>query len=461
MSAKAPRADVSPITRALSAYVARAARRKLPPVVVERAKVHLVDTVAAMVSGSRLIPGRRAIEFVKAQGGTREAQVVGSRIRTSAPQAALANGMCGHADETDDTIMALRLHPGTCVVPAALAVAERERASGTQLLRAIVLGYDISARVLLALRLMTLGERSLHHGGSIGALFGAGAASAALLRLDARQVRHMLAYCGQNAAGIYTMLRDSEHIEKAYVLGGMPARNGVVAALMVKSGFTGVDDVFSGVPDFLSIFSDEPDPGQLTRGLGTEYQILNCSIKRWPVGAPIQAPLQVLQELMQQHRFTAADVKTLVAYMPKKQLQVVDNRNMPDICVQHLLALMLVDGNVTFETAHDFNRMHDRAVVKARERVTAVGDSKLEDELRRWRCRMEITLANGQALAHETKAAKGWFENPQTRPEAEDKALDLMGPVLGKRRARALTGALWQIERMDDVRGLQPLLAAS
>lgn len=320
--------------------------------------------------------------------------------------------MCGHADETDDRIMALRLHPGTCIVPAALAIAERQQAPGEHMLRAMVLGYDISARLLLALKLMSLGRRSQHHGGAIGGSFGAAAASAALLGLDARQVRYALAYCGQNAAGIYTMLRDVHHIEKAYVLGGMPARNGVESALMAAHGFTGVDDIFSGEPEFLSIFSSEPDPTELTKGLGRDYQILNCSIKRWTVGAPIQAPLQVLHKLMNQHGLKARDVKELVAHMPEKQLQVVDNWDMPDICVQHLLALMLVDGSVNFESAHDFSRMTDRDIMTVRKRVKTVGDPKLEDPLRRWRCAMVITMNDGRRLSHETKAAKGWFENP-------------------------------------------------
>lgn len=457
---KSPKSKISPRTQELSAYISGAIRKRLPAEVTERAKVHLIDSIASMVSGSRLLPGKKALEYVRSQGGKAEAGVVGSRMITSAPNAALANGMCGHADETDDTIMALRLHPGTCVVPAALAVAERQQASGELLLRSMVLGYDISARVLLALKLMSLGAHSQHHGGAIGGSFGAAAASAALLNLDAQKVRHALSYCGQNASGIYTMLRDSQHIEKAYVLGGMPARNGVEAALMAAHGFTGVEDVFSGVPAFLSIFSREPDASELTKGLGRDYQILNCSIKRWTVGAPIQAPLQVLHELMKEHGFKANDVRELVAYMPKKQLQVVDNRDMPDICVQHLLALMLVDGIVNFESVHDFARMTDPKVVAVRKGVKTVGDAKLEDPLRRWRCVMVVTLNDGRRLRHETMAARGWFENPQTRVETEEKALDLIVPVLGRRRSLALLAALWKIDRMENVRALRKLGSA-
>jgi 2-methylcitrate dehydratase PrpD len=110
---------ISPLMQTLSAYVAGAARRPLPAAVQERAKHHLLDTLAAMVSGAPLLPGQRAIAFAAAQGGTPEAGVIGTSIVTSAINAALANGMLGHADETDDAYYLALVHPGCAVVPAA------------------------------------------------------------------------------------------------------------------------------------------------------------------------------------------------------------------------------------------------------------------------------------------------------------------------------------------------------
>ncbi|HVJ24874.1 MAG TPA: MmgE/PrpD family protein, partial [Burkholderiales bacterium] len=126
----------------LSAYIAAAPRKSLPANVVERTKHHVLDTIAAMVSGSRLLPGRKGIAYVKGLGGTKEACVVGSRILTTAVNAAIANGMCAHADETDDSHAPSVMHPGCGIVSAALAVAEKESRSGESLLRAVALGYD-------------------------------------------------------------------------------------------------------------------------------------------------------------------------------------------------------------------------------------------------------------------------------------------------------------------------------
>ncbi len=332
---------VSPLMRELSTYMASALGRKLPEEVAERARLHLVDTFAAIISGSRLIPGKHAIAYVKPFDGAREAGVIGTRIVTTTLNAALANGICGHADETDDTHPATHTHPGTAVIPAALAIAERQRLSGELLLRAMVLGYDVCARTILALkpdRLVRMG----HHASSKGQLFGAAAAAGALLRLDAQKMRYVLSYCAQQAAGLFTMLRDSHHIEKACAAGGLPAHNGVAAALMVARGFTGVEDVFSGEPNFLSIFSADPDREALVRGLGRDYEIMRGGIKRWPAGAPIQGPLHVLNELIRQHGIEAGDVEKLVVRLQDWELSVVNNRRMSNISLQYLLAIMLL-----------------------------------------------------------------------------------------------------------------------
>ena len=126
--------------------------------------------------------------------------------------------------------------------------------SGEALLRAVVLGYDICARTLVALdprKLVPDGR----HAGATGQVFGAAAAASALLKLDARKVRYALSYTFEQTAGVTTMFRDTEHIEKAYAMGGMPAHNGAQAALMAAAGFTGVEDIYSGDPDFFSILS--------------------------------------------------------------------------------------------------------------------------------------------------------------------------------------------------------------
>ena len=160
----------------LSEYIAQAGKRELPPKVLERTKHHTLDTIAAMVSGSRLLPGKRGISFVKTLGGTKQACVIGSRIVTTAINAALANGMCAHADETDDSHAPSVMHPGCGIVPAALAMGEREEASGMALLRAVALGYDVATRLTMSLNAFKFREDGLSTH-SYGPTFGAAAAA--------------------------------------------------------------------------------------------------------------------------------------------------------------------------------------------------------------------------------------------------------------------------------------------
>ena len=458
-NASLPGNPVSPLMLTLSTHIAAAARRALSPEVTARAKTHMLDTFAAMVAGSKLLPGKRASTYVRPLNGVPVAGVIGTRLVTSSQYAALANGMCGHAAETDDTHPPSRTHPGTSVIPAALAIAEQHDRSGRELLRCIALGYDICARTILALA-PTPAQRPACANGAFGHLFGAVSSAAALLHLDARKTRFALAYAGQQASGLYTRLRDSEHIEKAYAVGGMPAHNAVLAATMVRSGFTGVDDVFSGEDNFFATYAPNADVEAMVRDLGKTHEIMRGGIKRWCVGGPAQAPLDVIHTLMQQHGFRARDVASVVVRIPATELQIVNNRDMPNISLQHLLAVMLVDGTLTFASARDARRMKDARVIRLRELIKAVGDPSIPNTVRGWRCGMDITLKDGRRLTHSTMAAKGSHENPMMLDEVEVKARGLMEPVLGKRRSALLIEALADIERLSSVRSLRELYCA-
>jgi len=449
--------SVSPVMQRLSSYIAAAPRKSLPPQVLERTKHHILDTIAAMVSGSRLLPGRKGIAYVKTLGGVKEACVIGSRIVTTAMNAALANGMCAHADETDDSHAPSVMHPGCGIVPAALAVAEREGGSGEAFLRAVALGYDVATRLTMSLNAFKFREDGLSTH-SYGPTFGAAAAAGSLVKLDERQVRYLLSYAAQQASGISCWMRDAEHVEKAFDFGGMPARNGVTAATMVAQGFSGVEDVFSGERNFLVAHGRPAHPAELTRGLGEDYEILRTNIKRWSVGSPIQAPLDSLSELIEKNALTADEVEKLTIRVAHRDKNTTDNRPMPDICMQHMCAVMLMDGTVTFKSSHDEKRFRDRKVLEFRKKIDLQGDDALTRTMPARQAIVEIALRDGRSLRHHTVAVRGTAENPMTRAEIDAKSYDLIAPVAGKARARRLCDAIWNLDKLKDVRELRPLL---
>ena len=448
-----------PITAAVAAYIAAAAEAPLPAAVMLRARLHLLDSLAAIISGSRLKAGRVAAAFIADQGGPPEACLPGTRIETSAINAAFANAMAAHGDETDDSHLGGRFHPGCAVVPAALAVGEARARSGAALLRAIALGYDIGARATLALGFSAprSGSHSTH---CLGANFGAAAAAGALAGLDARQCEYLLSYATQQASGIAYWQRDSEHVEKAFDFGGMGARNGTFAALFVDAGASGVPGSLTGEFSYLSAFAEQARPEALAEGLGSRYEILAASIKKWCVGSPIQAALDSVTALIEEHDIKAEDVIRLRAIMPDDRFMIVDNRDMPDVCLQHLLALTLVDGGLTFTSSHDLARMKDPAVLALRERIEAIPSAELTAARPARQAIVEIDCHDGRSFSRRTRAVLGTPDNPMSEEQVADKARDLIGPVLGAARAAELISALGAIESLADVRALRPLLQA-
>jgi 2-methylcitrate dehydratase PrpD len=448
---------ISPVMRTLGRYMAAAPRRALPEKVLEKTKHHILDTIAAMVSGALLLPGRKAISYVKTLGGTKEACVVGSRIVTSAANAALANGMCAHADETDDSHAPSLTHPGCGIVPAALAMGEREAQTGEALLRAVALGYDVCARLTMSLNAYEFREDG-HSTHSFGPMFGAAAAAGLLLKLTEQQSRYLLSYTAQQASGVSCWMRDEEHIEKGFDFGGMPARNGVYAATMAAHGFSGVEDVLSGERSFYVAYGRAPKPEVLIQGLGEDFEILRTNIKRWSVGSPIQAPLDSLSDLIREQGLKADAIESVVVRVAHQGANTTDNRNMPDICMQHMCAVMLLDGTVTFKSSHDEKRMRHPKVVELRKRITLQGDDELTRAMPSRQGIVEVKLRDGRTLRHHTKAVRGTAENPMARAEVDVKSYDLLAPVLGKARARKLCDTVWTLEALRDVRRLRPLL---
>ncbi|BCJ89920.1 hypothetical protein IZ6_06550 [Terrihabitans soli] len=442
----------------VSDYIAGALAAPLPAAVVEKSKHHLLDTLSAMVSGSRLKPGIMAAEFVAGLGGTPIATVVGTQNVTSPVNAAFANGMMAHADETDDSHVPSLTHPGCGVVSAALAAAELKHASGNDLLRAVALGYDFCARSTLALgpEAIRAESRSSH---TFGPTFGAAAASGALLGLNAAQVRYLLSYTLQQAGGVDCWARDKEHIEKAFDFGGMGARNGLTAAMLAAAGFTGVDDIFSGEKNFFTAYASKPDPGALTRDLGTNFEIMNTNIKRWCVGTPIQAALDALLIIIERDGLTPDNLDVLKVTIHASGAKTVNDRTIPDISLQYLLSVMLIDKGLTFASAHDHDRMSDPNVLAIKKRIELTGDPSLDSNPNR-QAIMSITTRDGRTLNEHVTKVRGTAGNPMERAEVELKSFDLLSPVIGDARAKALIKLVWNIENVKDVAELRPLLQA-
>jgi 2-methylcitrate dehydratase PrpD len=446
---------------ALAAYMGAAGSRALPAEAAEHAKHHLLDSLAAMISGSELPPGAAAQRYIRAHGGRGTATVAGSPLTASPVDAALANGVMAHADETDDSHNASRSHPGCAVVPAALAAGEELGIDGALFLRAVALGYDVGTRVVMAMGGAAFSYESSISTHAVAGNFGAAAAAACAAGLDAPRMRFVLDYAAQQSSGIVAWRRDTDHVEKAFVFGGMPARNGVTAALVVRAGWNGVDDVFSGPDNFFQAYAPKATPERLVERLGERYEIVETDIKKWTVGSPIQGVLDGVEAIRARRAFEAGEVRRVTVRLAPSVAAVVDNRDIPDICLQHMVAVMLLDGTVSFHAAHDKARMQDAAVVRERAKVDLVRDDELAQLLPVRVTVVEVELADGTRLAERVAAVRGTPRNPMSRAEVVAKAEDLVAPVIGAEKAARLIETVYAIEATPDIRALRPLLQRS
>jgi 2-methylcitrate dehydratase PrpD len=430
-------------------YMLAARQATVPAEVLQKGKSHLLDTVAAIISGSTLEPGKLGLAHARAQGAREECAVLGSNLRTTPIMAAFANGMSAHAGETDDSNS--QLHPGCAIVPAALAIAESQNGAGQALLRAVILGYDIGFRFHLAFQ-----PRST----SFGATFGAAAAAGALAELDHLQLCYLISYAAQQASGSRAWVGDDDHIEKAFDYAAMPARNGVTAALLVKSGFTGNRDVLEGDQNIIKTYAP-CDAAKLLSGLGGKFTITSCLIKKYPVGSPMMETVDATLALLAKQPVKPEDVEKVTVRIPESGARTVNNRKMPDVNVQYMVANILLDGKLSFESAHDYRRLQDPRVQELKRRVELIPDPELERSGPRFQGVVEITLKNGSIVREHVSNCRGRPENPMAPEEIEKKAAWLMEPVLGKAKVEQIIESVRRIESLGSVRELTNLMMFS
>jgi 2-methylcitrate dehydratase PrpD len=447
------------VTGQLARYMATARDRALPQAVVAACKARIIDTFAAMVSGARLEPGILATAYVRQLGGTGAATVIGSRLRTNAVDAALANGMCAHADETDDFEPVTKAHPGCSSVPAALAMAEKNGASGEVFIRAVTLGYDLGCRLLMALgpNLVRKTNRSAEGTSSTFCALGA---AAPLARLDERRMRFAISYAAQQVSGLWSWVNDEQHIEKAFDFAGMGARNGVQAVTMVAAGMTGTPNVLDGAHNLFIAESTRPKPDAILEGLGTRFYVTETAIKPYSVGYPCQSALDALLTLRRQYHLAPENVRSIVVRLPTDAVGIVGNSAMPDVNCPYLVALALLRGAVSFADSHDAALMTRPEVWAVRRKVQVVADAALMDPAAPRGSIVEVTLTDGRHVQHHTKFPPGTPQNPLSTEALDAKARDLMAPVLGVARTDELLRRLHELEQLDDMRRLRPLLTA-
>jgi 2-methylcitrate dehydratase PrpD len=331
---------------------------------------------------------------------------LGTELRSPAPYAALANGTAGHADEVDGAHV-VGGHPGASIVHAAVAMAERQRAPGAELLNAVVLGYDVGVRVMQACGGIFVAKGRYHIHADLFYALGATAAASRILGLDPARHCHAMALVTFQANGLCALFGERRHISKAFC-NGQYAFGAVSSALMAGAGLEGSDDILGARDGLLDAWGVENGAELTTRGLGDDYAVMGANFKFVNAGYPIHAVVEAAMTVVREHSIGVDAIASVHVGMPANAMRVVDNRQMHNICVQDMLTAALLRGGLRLGESPFPAILGDPAFGPMRSRITVGVDPGLERDLPNGRgANVAITTTLGSTLSHRVDWPRG------------------------------------------------------
>lgn len=450
------------VTEPLGRYIAASATAGIPDDVRELGKRHVLDTLASIVACRDLQSAVLARRYAAAQSGGGPATILGTHETASLVDAVFASAVTGHAAEINDFCPSAYTQPGPPVVSTALLLGAARRSSGRALLNAVITGYELTCRMPKALGIRNLRDRIGLASHGVGPVFGAAAAAASIMRLPEQRIPDLLSYCAQQASGSWQWLLDVDHVEKAFVFAGMPARNGLQAALLVEAGFTGVPeclDVPGGwmMSGMFTLPGSDIDRKYLIEELGRRFEMSLVGYKRYPTGGPAQAGVEGILQLARRVNRTQID-RVRIA-MPGRAFAFA-TATMPALNLPYLCAIVIIDGRLDFAAAHSMARKEsDPAVGALMSRVEVVHDPAQEREPRAESARVTVTMRNGEQHELFVEGVVGFPSHPMSHDDVETKALDLMVPVLGQAASRQVVDRVWALDELPDVSALVAAVA--
>lgn len=298
------------ITGKLAEFTSACRMGNIPPEVVARAQMYVLDYLGVALTASSARSSRIIGDVVSALGGREVCTVIGREYRTNALFAALVNGTTGHAVEMDDDHRTSVLHPAVAVVPAALAAAELKKASGAAVIEGVVAGYEAMTRIGDAF-LGTQYYEGFHPTGTCG-VFGAAAAAGRILDLSIDELIAAFGIAGTQAAGLEEWKADGSWIKRLHP--GKAAESGMLAVLLAQSGYTGPATILEGEHGFLKAFSFERkwDAAKILDGLGTEYRGYGTSFKPYAGCRFFHQVIDATLDLVREHKIEASSVEEVV-----------------------------------------------------------------------------------------------------------------------------------------------------
>jgi len=418
---------------------------KLSDAVRHAAKRTVIDWFAALLPGGVIPPATLLIEALDEQIGVGRALLYPSGKRAPAPVAALINGTAAHTVEFDDIFRDAIYHPGCPVIAAALALGQARQVDGERFLRAVIVGYEVSTRIGAVM--VPAHYKYWHSTGTVGC-FGATAAAATILGLDATQFANAMGTAGTFAAGLQQAFRSDSMTKPLHA--GRAAETGVLSALAASKGVTGVHDILEGEVGFGNAMSHDVDWSKAVEGLGTSYNITRMTVKNHGCCGHTFASIDGAQEIQKQHHLKPEDIKAIKVATYGTALKVTGNYKHSSafegkFSLPYVVASALVHGNVRLD-AFSPERLGCSRTAALMDKIELAVEPKLDASFPKQRAALvEIAAIDGRSFRHEQTTRRGDPDSPLSDDELVGKFHELAGSAIGA-ASRPLLDAIWSID---------------
>ncbi|MEX2450584.1 MAG: MmgE/PrpD family protein [Rhodospirillales bacterium] len=449
-------------TSDFAAYLADLSYDDLPVWLIDKAKAHILDTLGVALGGSLTDHVRQTARVIESLGGKPECTAIGQTFRTNALEAAFLGGTCAHSIEFDDT--GQFAHTGAGVIPPAVSLGEARRVDGKTLILAVIAGYEATARVSAAAGLKHRGK-GYHPTGTCG-VFGATAAGAKILGLDADRIERAFGTAASHAAAVTQYRCDggpTKHIHP-----GIAARAGLLSALMSEAGFAGTKDAIEGRYGFLAILADGGEPEKLLANLGSDYGLTSSDLRPYPCCRQIHAPADLVLDMVHKHGVTPEAIDTMDLYLPAYSVNqgwLIDNDPPSSklnaiLSLPYSLAVAFFDKELTLRQFEE-NRVTDSRVHALARKLAVHEDAEMTKVFPVHRgARLEVVLKDGTRHVLGIDDPRGSIQNPLPFEDVIAKFRDLAGSVLEKSALDTVQDRIERLETVRDIGEFVSLLAA-
>ena len=440
-------------TNQIAKFVLESDFESLNSDVVHAGKKAFINFLAVSIYSSTDPTLKILLELFNENTNKELATIVGTNLKSNLDNATLANGYLGHLEDFDDTHFPTIIHPSSPTFPSALALADNKRKSGKEFLLASLLGIEICCRVGVTMHPSHY-DQGWHITGTTG-VFGSAIASAILLDLTELKLENCLGIAGTQAAGVREVFGTMSKPFHA----GRSSQSGLLAANLASKGFTSATNIFEGRRGFFDFLAPEYDLDILTDKLGSKWEIFQNGLKPYACGVVNHPLIDAMIKFKNENQFNINNIKGIKAYVHHLVPELVGHKQHPTIGLEgkfsfhHSMAVGLLHGRAT-PLEYTDTIVKDTDVEKLRNIIQC----EIREDFNEEQAIVEITYKDNTVTVVEIESCSGSPENPLTDKQLIDKFNILVQGTLGEKKTEELLGVLWNLEQVDDMSSILPMM---